>query len=117
MEEIPNDGIIRYLDIFNIERLAVVSPAALAEVLVHRCYDFEKPSQIRKGISRILGMGLFLAEGNVHKVGGVECDDCVADGDVASTQRSHASILIPPYQRFVSCFLEQISRNGSSYVG
>ncbi|KAL8913112.1 MAG: hypothetical protein Q9171_002006 [Xanthocarpia ochracea] len=64
---VPNDGIIRYLDFFNLERLAVVSPAALADVLVHKCYDFEKPPQLRKGISRILGMGLFLAEGDVHK--------------------------------------------------
>ncbi|KAL8969481.1 MAG: hypothetical protein Q9197_004320 [Variospora fuerteventurae] len=64
---VPNNGIIRYLDFFNLDRLAVVSPAALAEVLVHKCYDFEKPPQLRKGISRILGMGLFLSEGDVHK--------------------------------------------------
>ena len=70
---VPNDGIIRYLDFFNLERLAVVSPAALADVLVHKCYDFEKPPQLRKGISRILGMGLFLAEGDVHKVDEREC--------------------------------------------
>lgn len=69
----PNDGIIRYLDFFNLERVVVVSPAALAEVLVHKCYDFEKPPQLRKGISRILGMGLFLAEGDVHKVSRLDC--------------------------------------------
>lgn len=67
---VPNNGVIRYLDFFNLERVAVVSPAALAEVLVHKCYDFEKPPQLRKGISRILGMGLFLSEGDVHKVSG-----------------------------------------------
>ncbi|KAL8788066.1 MAG: hypothetical protein Q9195_007480 [Heterodermia aff. obscurata] len=49
------------------ERLAIVGPDALADVLTHNCYDFEKPLQLRKGISRILGMGLFLAEGEVHK--------------------------------------------------
>lgn len=70
---VPNDGIIRYLDFFNLERVVVVSPAALAEVLVHKCYDFEKPPQLRKGISRILGMGLFLAEGDVHKVSRLDC--------------------------------------------
>ncbi|KAL8868165.1 MAG: hypothetical protein Q9174_005166 [Haloplaca sp. 1 TL-2023] len=64
---VPNDGLIRYLDFFNWERVAVVGPAALAEVLVHKCYDFEKPPQLRKGISRILGLGLFLSEGDVHK--------------------------------------------------
>lgn len=65
---VPHHGIIRYLDFFNLERVAIVSPAALADVLVHKCYDFEKPPQLRKGISRILGLGLFLAEGEVHKV-------------------------------------------------
>lgn len=51
------------------ERIAIVKPEALADVLVHNCYSFEKPLALRKGISRILGMGLFLAEGNVHQVG------------------------------------------------
>lgn len=69
VEEVPNNGLILYHDIFNLERIAVVSPAALSEVLVQKCYDFEKPPQLRKGISRILGLGLFLAEGDVHKVG------------------------------------------------
>ena len=68
VDEIPNEGVIRYLDFFNLERLAIVSPAALAEVLVHKSYDFEKPGPLRKGISRILGVGLFLAEGETHKV-------------------------------------------------
>jgi cytochrome P450 len=67
LTEIPNDGIIRYLDIFNSERILPVSPAALADVLVTRNYDFEKPAPLRKGISRILGLGLFLAEGDEHK--------------------------------------------------
>lgn len=65
---LPNSSLIRYLDFFNFERVTVVSPAALADVLVHNCYDFEKPPQLRKGISRILGLGLFLSEGDVHKV-------------------------------------------------
>ncbi|KAL8995735.1 MAG: hypothetical protein Q9169_004593 [Polycauliona sp. 2 TL-2023] len=64
---VPNDGLIRYLDFFNHERLAVVSPAALAEVLVQKCYDFEKPPLLRRATVRILGLGLFLAEGEVHK--------------------------------------------------
>ncbi|KAL8643001.1 MAG: hypothetical protein Q9226_008440 [Calogaya cf. arnoldii] len=64
---VPNNGLIRYLDFFNLERVAIVGPAALADVLVHKCYDFEKPPQLRKGISRILGLGLFLSEGEVHK--------------------------------------------------
>ena len=64
---IPNEGLIRYLNIFNSERILLVSPAALADVLVNRNYDFEKPAPLRKGISRILGLGLFLSEGDEHK--------------------------------------------------
>jgi cytochrome P450 len=67
LKEVPNDGVIRYLDIFNSERILPVTPAALSDVLVTRNYDFEKPAPLRKGISRILGLGLFLAEGEEHK--------------------------------------------------
>jgi cytochrome P450 len=67
VNEIPNDGLIRYLDIFNSERILPTSPQALADVLVNHSYDFEKPAILRKGFSRILGLGLFLAEGKEHK--------------------------------------------------
>lgn len=65
---LPKSNLIRYLDFANLERVAPITPAALADILVHKCYDFEKPAELRKGISRILGLGLFLAEGEVHKV-------------------------------------------------
>ncbi|KAI2471041.1 cytochrome P450 [Annulohypoxylon bovei var. microspora] len=64
---IPNDGIIRYLGAFNQERLLVSGPKALAEVLVTRNYDFQKPTTIRFGLSRLLGVGILLAEGDEHK--------------------------------------------------
>ncbi|KAL8636826.1 MAG: hypothetical protein Q9228_005825 [Teloschistes exilis] len=64
---LPNSNLLRYLDFANLERVAPITPAALADILVHKCYDFEKPAELRKGISRILGLGLFLAEGEVHK--------------------------------------------------
>ena len=67
-ERIPHSGILRYLDLFNSERIVVLSPEALSEVLVTRSYDFIKPSQLAKGLGRILGIGLFLAEGEEHKV-------------------------------------------------
>ncbi|MCJ1307725.1 hypothetical protein MMC25_001373 [Agyrium rufum] len=68
MEELQHDGIIRYLDIFNTERLAIVGPKALSEVLVQKSYEFVKPAQLRKGLGRILGVGLFLSEGDEHKM-------------------------------------------------
>ncbi|OTB06424.1 hypothetical protein M426DRAFT_55146 [Hypoxylon sp. CI-4A] len=64
---VPNDGIIRYLGAFNQERLLVTGPKALAEVLVTRNYEFQKPGNIRFGLSRLLGVGILLAEGDEHK--------------------------------------------------
>ena len=52
---------------FNQERLLVTSAAALAEVLVTKNYDFEKPSHVRWMLGRILGVGILLAEGDEHK--------------------------------------------------
>ncbi|KAI1103980.1 cytochrome P450 [Jackrogersella minutella] len=67
-DTIPNDGIIRYLAAFNRERLLILGSKALAEVLVTRNYDFQKPSAIRGGLSRLLGVGILLAEGDEHKL-------------------------------------------------
>lgn len=63
----PNDGVIRYLAFLNSERLLVTSPKAIAEVLVTKSYDFIKPTQLRSGLGRILGVGVLLAEGDEHK--------------------------------------------------
>ena len=65
---IPHDGIIRYLGLFNSERLIIVSPKALSEVLTTKSYDFIKPSQFRAGLGRLLGIGVLLAEGDEHKM-------------------------------------------------
>jgi cytochrome P450 len=64
---VPNDGVIRYLGIFNQERLLLASPQALRDVLVTNNYDFHKPVQIRYTIGRILGIGILFAEGDEHK--------------------------------------------------
>ena len=66
-EQVPNDGIIRYLDMFNTEILIPISSKALAEVLVQRPYEFIKPPGLVTGLGRILGVGVFLAEGDEHK--------------------------------------------------
>ncbi|KAI1481981.1 cytochrome P450 [Daldinia eschscholtzii] len=64
---IPNEGLIRYRFIFNTERILVTGPKALADLLVTRSYDFVKPSNVRFGLSRLLGVGVLLAEGDEHK--------------------------------------------------
>ena len=69
MDEVPNDGLIRYMHAFNQERVAVVGPTALREVLVSKSYDFVKPRQLSANIGRIIGLGILFAEGDEHKVG------------------------------------------------
>lgn len=65
---VPNNGLIRYYTIGNRERVLVISPKALGEVLVSRCYDFEKTEIARISLSRITGRGLLISEGELHKV-------------------------------------------------
>ncbi|KAI1334015.1 cytochrome P450 [Xylariaceae sp. FL0016] len=65
---VPNDGIMRYLGLFNSERLLITGPKALSEVLVTQNYDFQKPHALRFNIGRILGVGVLLAEGEEHKI-------------------------------------------------
>ena len=64
----PNDGVLYYRWLFNESRVLVTSPKALGEVLVQRNYEFVKPARIRKGLGRLLGVGILLAEGDEHKV-------------------------------------------------
>lgn len=68
MNEIANDGIIRYRGYFNQEQILLCSPQAIGEVLVTHAYKFEKPSAVRGAIVRILGKGLLFAEGEEHKL-------------------------------------------------
>lgn len=46
----------------------ITSPKALGEVLVTKNYDFIKPSHVARGIGRLLGVGVLLAEGEEHKI-------------------------------------------------
>lgn len=67
-EEIPNNGLIYYRGLFNVERIFVTSPKALAEVLVQKNYDFIKPKLFTESLGPLLGIGVLLAEGEEHKV-------------------------------------------------
>lgn len=68
INQLPNDGLIRYTALFNSERLLITTPKALGEVLVQKNYEFIKPAQVRNGLGRLLGVGVLLAEGEEHKV-------------------------------------------------
>ncbi|EOA88135.1 hypothetical protein ACJQWK_01527 [Exserohilum turcicum] len=67
IDSLPNDGVLYYRWLFNEPRVLVTNPKALAEVLVHRSYDFIKPARLRVGLGRVLGVGVLLAEGDEHK--------------------------------------------------
>ncbi|KAK0389147.1 hypothetical protein NLU13_2722 [Sarocladium strictum] len=44
-----------------------MSPRLMADLLVHKCYDFSKPKRIRKFLRYILGDGLIIVEEDQHK--------------------------------------------------
>lgn len=68
INSIPNDGLIQYRSILNTNRLMVTTPKALSEVLNQKCYEYTKPRFFTTTLTRLLGEGLFLAEGVEHKV-------------------------------------------------
>ena len=68
INEIPNDGLIRYKGILNSDRLLLTGPKSLGEVLVQKNYEFVKPIFMVRALSRLLGLGILLAEGEEHKV-------------------------------------------------
>ncbi|KAB8356701.1 hypothetical protein FH972_024277 [Carpinus fangiana] len=66
---IPNNGLLRARGpILMKSRLFPTSPKALADILNHRCYDFEKPRCDRDFLRRPIGNGLVVAEGSDHKL-------------------------------------------------
>ncbi|KAF2655821.1 cytochrome P450 [Lophiostoma macrostomum CBS 122681] len=67
IKETPNEGIIHFRGFLHEDRLILTSPAAFADVLVHKSYDFEKPAWVRMFLEQFLGHGLLMAEGAEHK--------------------------------------------------
>lgn len=61
-------GMIRYWGALNQDRIILTNPKSLADVLNNNCYDFEKPAEPRAFLARIIGWGLILAEGDMHKL-------------------------------------------------
>ncbi|KAH8819241.1 putative P450 monooxygenase [Xylogone sp. PMI_703] len=67
LKEIPDQSIIRIQGIFGADAVLLAHPQSLAEVLVHKSYDFEKPTEIRNFLRIVLGDGLIIVEGDEHK--------------------------------------------------
>lgn len=68
IDTVPNDGLMRYTNWFNMERVLLTSPKTLAEVLTVKNYEFIKPAHFTAALGRILGVGILLAEGDEHKM-------------------------------------------------
>ncbi|KAI7315510.1 cytochrome P450 [Hortaea werneckii] len=67
MEEIPNDGLIRFRDSFGNDSVFPTSHATLKAVVTDNTYDYEKQENIVGTLRTILGDGLILVEGKEHK--------------------------------------------------
>ncbi|CRG84026.1 hypothetical protein PISL3812_01369 [Talaromyces islandicus] len=64
---VPNNGLIRYYVIGNLERVLVVSPKAISDLLVSNSYDFVRPEISATQLGTVTGEGLLVAEGDVHR--------------------------------------------------
>ncbi|RDW77358.1 hypothetical protein BP6252_05411 [Coleophoma cylindrospora] len=67
VENTPNKGILRALDLFNRETLVVTSPKGIKDLLQNNAYDFEKSPFVKKLLKLVLGDGLVVVEGAEHK--------------------------------------------------
>lgn len=65
-QQTPNKGVVAVRELTT-TRLLVTAPPLLADVLVHRAYDFEKAANTRAFLREILGDGLIVVEGDQHK--------------------------------------------------
>lgn len=67
MKQTPNDGLILARGLFHGNRMILTAPATIADVLVHKSYDFEKPAWARDFLRKFLGDGLLMTEGDEHR--------------------------------------------------
>lgn len=67
LNNIPNDGLLRYPSFFGRMRLIPTTPKTLSELLVTKSYDFVKPEPAKNLLRFVLGDGLVVVEGDVHK--------------------------------------------------
>ncbi|RHZ54628.1 cytochrome P450 [Aspergillus thermomutatus] len=66
--KVPNNGLIRYYIMGNLERVFLTNPKALGELLVTKVYEFPKPQMVRQSLARVTGKhGVLLVEGDEHK--------------------------------------------------
>jgi cytochrome P450 len=64
-KEYPGNDIIMLNSFRN--QVCIMNPQLLADLLVHNCYDFAKPTRISSFLRHVLGDGLIIVEGEQHK--------------------------------------------------
>lgn len=64
---IPHQGLLRFFWLFGCDRVLITSSKGLAEVLVTKSYQFKRPDFVRKLLEPVIGVGILLTEGGVHK--------------------------------------------------
>ncbi|CZR41598.1 uncharacterized protein FPRO_11187 [Fusarium proliferatum ET1] len=67
MDTLPHQGLIRYMGVFNQERIFVASPEAAQELLSSNAYKTIKPELQWILANNIAGHGLLIQEGDQHK--------------------------------------------------
>ncbi|KAF9760966.1 hypothetical protein IL306_004034 [Fusarium sp. DS 682] len=67
IDELPHQGLIRYLGVFNEERILIASPDAAQELLFSNAYRYVKPELQWILANNIAGHGLLIQEGEQHK--------------------------------------------------
>ena len=67
LDNTPNDGIFRALDLLNREVLVISSPEVIREILQTNAYDFRKVANVQNFMKVLLGDGLVTVDGEEHK--------------------------------------------------
>jgi hypothetical protein len=92
--KVPNNGLIRYYMVGNLERVLLTNPKALSELLVTKVYEFPKPQMVRQSLARVTGKhGVLLVEGDEHKVSGLCWSEHESQTHGAASCRSNERIL------------------------
>ncbi|KAL9060316.1 MAG: hypothetical protein Q9162_000720 [Coniocarpon cinnabarinum] len=67
VNNVPNDGLLYMRGMFNQPTVIPTGPETLKTILNDNPYDYQKPSKFITLLRRILGDGLILVEGDVHR--------------------------------------------------
>ncbi|KAF2676480.1 cytochrome P450 [Lentithecium fluviatile CBS 122367] len=67
LDNTPNVGMFRALDLLNREVLVITSPEVIREVLQTNAYDFRKVANVQNYMKVLLGDGLVTVDGQEHK--------------------------------------------------